>query len=231
MAVTMSHRFDQDKTTLREELRSGRHGRLDYLVFRYSAEWRNGGLGTFIYHIPDPLLVDMSVHHFDMLADLAGAPCESVFCQTWNPSWSTFEHDANGLALLKFANGVHASYEGANTNAVSMNNWGEDYIRAECEGATLLLTNRRLEVFPFAPQERKSVRIGEGLEIPLVPGTKWKNALLIEKFVDWLEGGEPMETNVESNLQSLAIVFAAIESTRTGAAVRPADPLARLHID
>jgi len=26
MGVTMSHRFDQDKTTLREELRSGRHG-------------------------------------------------------------------------------------------------------------------------------------------------------------------------------------------------------------
>ena len=35
MGVTMSHRFDQDKTTLRNELRSGRPGAIDYLVCRF----------------------------------------------------------------------------------------------------------------------------------------------------------------------------------------------------
>ena len=37
-----------------------------------------------------------------------------------------------------------------------------------------------------------------------------------EQFVRWLEGGEPMETNVEDNLRSLALVFAAIESSASG---------------
>ena len=44
--------------------------------------------------------------------------------------------------------------------------------------------------------------------------------LLIEKFVNWLDGGEPMETNVEDNLQSVALIFAAIESNRTGQPVK-----------
>jgi len=35
-----------------------------------------------------------------------------------------------------------------------------------------------------------------------------------------LEGGPPMETNVLDNLQSVALVFAAIQSSRTGQPVR-----------
>ena len=49
---------------------------------------------------------------------------------------------------------------------------------------------------------------------------KWANAWLIEKFAHWLDGREPMETNVEDNLQSVALIFAAIESSGSGQPVR-----------
>ncbi|MCX7598709.1 MAG: Gfo/Idh/MocA family oxidoreductase, partial [Armatimonadetes bacterium] len=58
MAVTMSHRFDQDKTTLREELRSGRCGRLAYLVCRFPCDCRKfASWGKFRHEIPDTLMV------------------------------------------------------------------------------------------------------------------------------------------------------------------------------
>jgi hypothetical protein len=53
------------------------------------------------------------------------------------------------------------------------------------------------------------------------------NAWLIEKFAGWLDGGPRMETRVEENLQAVAIVFAAIESSRTGRPVRVQDLLAQ----
>jgi hypothetical protein len=56
--------------------------------------------------------------------------------------------------------------------------------------------------------------------IPLISQPKWANTWLIEKFVHWLDGRGPMETNVEDNLQSVALIFAAIESSRTGQPVR-----------
>jgi hypothetical protein len=56
---------------------------------------------------------------------------------------------------------------------------------------------------------------------------KWANAWLIEKFVRWLDGGPPMETRVEENLQAVAIVFAAIESSRSGRPVRVQELLAK----
>jgi len=222
MGVTMSHRFDQDKTTLREEIRSGRHGELDYIVCRFTCDCRRfGSWGKFRHEIPDALMVEGAVHHLDLLVDMAGARCDTLYAQTWNPRWGEFAGDSQGLVIMHCENDKRVFYEGAKTNAVGPNCWGNEYIRAECEGATLILSRRRLERFPYDPAHSWSGRCeGQGEEIPLRQQPKWANTWLIEKFVRWLEGGPPMETNIEDNLQSVALIFAAIESSRTGQPVR-----------
>src|ERR1700716_3649893 len=37
-----------------------------------------------------PLLVDMSVHHFDLLRLILDGEPERIYCETWNPDWSAF---------------------------------------------------------------------------------------------------------------------------------------------
>ena len=234
MGVTMSHRFDQDKTTLRRELRSGDHGSLGYLMCRYSADYRKfASWGKFRHEIPDALMVEGAVHHLDILADLAGAKCDTIYAQTWNPPWGEYAGDSHGMVIMQFGNSTRAFYEGANTNAVGLSGWSHETIRAECQEATLILHHRRLERFAYDPSQRvDNVKQGTGEDIPLLEQPKWANTWLIEKFARWLDGGEPMETNVEDNLQSVALIFAAIESSRTGQPVQVQALLdqARLHI-
>ena len=222
MGVTMSHRFDQDKTTLRHELRSGRHGQLDYLVCRFTCDCRQyGAWGAFRHDILDPLMVDGAVHHLDILADLAGARCDTIYAQTWNPPWGEFAGDSQAHVLMQFANGVRAIYEGAKTNAVGLNWWTQEYFRAECRDSTLILDHRALERFAYDPaQQRRDVRERTGDPMPLQEQPKWANAWLVEQFVRWLDGGPAMETNVEDNLQSVALVFAGIASSRSGHPVK-----------
>ncbi len=221
MGVTMSHRFDQDKTTLRRELRSGRYGALDYLVCRFTCDCRRfGSWGKIRHEIPDALMVEGSVHHLDILADMAGAKCDTIYAQTWNPAWGEFAGDSQGLVMMHFENGVRATYEGAKTNAAGLNGWSKEYVRAECENTTLIMNRRRLERFTHNPEHYTEGLEGQGEEIPLIDQPKWSNTWLIEKFVRWLDGGEPMETNVEDNLQSVALIFSAIESSRTGQPVK-----------
>jgi predicted dehydrogenase len=229
MGVTMSHRFDQDKTTLRHELRSGRYGALDYLVCRFTCDARKfGAWGQFRHEIPDALLIEGAVHHLDILADLAGARCETLYAQTWNPPWGEYAGDSQALVTMRMANDTRATYEGAKTNAVGLNGWGQEYIRAECEQATLILSRRRLERFLYDRSRTWAGGIeGQGETIPLLEQPKWANTWLVEKFVRWLDGGEPMETNVEDNLQSVALVFAGIESSRTGLPVKVQEFLAK----
>ena len=222
MGVTMSHRFDQDKTTLRRLVRSEEAGRLDYLVMRFTCACREyGSWGAFRHDIPDTLMVEGAVHHLDILADLAGGLCETIHAETWTPAWGDFAGDAQGRVMMHMANGVRAVYEGAKTNAVSLNGWGNEYIRAECERQTLILDGRAIERHRLGSSKKFDAHVaGRGEAVPLDEQPKWANAWLIEKFIRWLDGGEPMETNVEDNLQSVALIFAAIESSRTARPVK-----------
>ena len=53
---------------------------------------------------------------------------------------------------------------------------------------------------------------------PVVPeydGYRW----LINEFLEWLDGGPAPDTRLEQNIKSVAMVFSAIEASRTGTAV------------
>ncbi len=224
MGVTMSHRFRQDITTLRHAIQSDESGELDYLVMRFTCNCRKrGSWGEFRHQIPDTLMIEGAVHHLDLLMDMTGAPCEQLYAETWTPRWGEFDGDAQGMVILHSENGKRATYEGAKTNAAGLNGWGHEYIRAECEQATLELNRHHLRRFPYEPHGLKWGMTSEGEHshpLPLLEQPKWANAWLIEQFVDWLDGGKPMLTNVEANLQSIALIFAAIESSRTGKPVK-----------
>jgi predicted dehydrogenase len=215
MAVTMSHRFDQDKQSLERLIKSGTYGKLDYLVGRNTWDYRKfPAWGAFRYHIPDPLLIEGTVHHFDIMRALAGSNARTVYASTWNPAWSEFEGDAQGLIIVEMENGVRISYEGANTNASSLNGWAEDYWRAECDQATLELDQRRLRI--IRGHRGKNAVIEER---PLDQQHVTMNPWLAELFVDWLNGGPAPQNTLEDNIQCAALLFAAIESAHTGQVV------------
>lgn len=221
MGITMSHRFDQDKTTLRREVKSGQYGELDYLVCRVTCDNRKfASWGRYRHEMLDPLMIEAAGHRFDMLTDLAGAPADTLYAQTWNPRWGEYAGDSQGMAIFRYENGVRAIYESAKTNAVALNPPGREYLRAECEGGTIVLSNRRIQRFTYdSTRQNRHVNEGEGEPVPLIEQGKWSNAWLIDKFVRWLDGGEPMETNVWDNLHAVAMTWAAIQSSRTGAPV------------
>jgi predicted dehydrogenase len=166
----------------------------------------------------DPLLVDGAVHQLDFLADMAGAPCERLYADTWQPEWAEYAGDVQATVQLRFANGVRATWEGAKANAATLNGWGSDYVRAECRDATLELDDRELTRYPYEADAEGVVGTTgreRGEAVPLDEREYWSNTWLVGQFLDWLDGGDPMATNVDDNLQSVALVAAAIESSET----------------
>jgi predicted dehydrogenase len=229
MGITMSHRFDQDKTTFREALRSGELGPLDYLICRFTCDNRHfGSWGHFRHTIADALMIEGSVHHLDILADFAGAKCDTLYAQTWNPEWGEFAGDSQALVTMHFENGARAFYEGAKTNAVGLNGWSHEYVRAESRDATLILDHRQVKRIDHDAEKRQNNILESSLtEVPLAERPHWSHRWLTEQFIGWLDGGPAMETNVENNLQSVALIFAGIESSRTGQPVKVQEMLQR----
>jgi predicted dehydrogenase len=222
MAVTMSHRFDQDKTTLRQIIRSGTLGAVNFVSCRYYSDMRGHlGWGALFRHtMKDPLLIEGAVHHLDIVADLAGARCETLLASTWKPSWAEYAGDVDGVVTMVFENGVRGIYEGSSSSATGLNDWTREYVRVECENGTAILNNREIELFTRQDLKRQRGREGQGQKIQLLDNTKWINSWLIENFCAWLDGGPEMETIVEKNVQASALVFASIESARSGQAIK-----------
>jgi predicted dehydrogenase len=222
MAVTMSHRFDQDKQSLERLIKSGEYGALSYLVGRNT--WNNrkfASWGKFRHEIPDTLLVEGTVHHFDILRALSGADAKTVYAVTWNPPWGEFAGDSCAIVTVTMTNGVKCMYEGNKTSAAQLNGWTNDYFRVECDRATLELDNRRLRVLSDLSGERVII------EKPLLQQPVWRNEWLAEIFCDWLRGGAAPPNTLADNIQCAALLFAAIESAHTGKPVDVQDFLTR----
>jgi predicted dehydrogenase len=212
MSVTMSHRFDQDKQTLEREIKSGKYGRLNYVICRFTHNCRKfGDWGKFRHEIPDTLLIEGTVHHFDIFRALTGANAQTVYSVTWNPPWGEFAGDSTGLITVQMTNGVRCFYEGAKANASTMNGWGNEYFRAECEHGTLELDRRWLRVLSGNSWERPLAE-----DVRLLQQPVWMNPWLAEMFCDWLNGSETPPNNLEDNIQCCALLFAAVESAHTG---------------
>ncbi len=231
MAVTMSHRFDQDKTTLRRVVRSGVIGKVNAIGCRFQGDMRQhmAWSALFCHQMQHPLLIEGAIHHLDIIADLADAPCETLYASTWKPSWAEYAGDTDGVVTMVFRNGVRAVYEGTCTNAVGLNTFYKEYIRVDGELGTVILTHRDVEVFRRQDVWRQQHREGQGQKVALLTQPKWINNWLIEQFAKWRDGGPPMETQVAANLQSCGLVFGAIESQRTGGVVRVQDFMSSAH--
>jgi predicted dehydrogenase len=222
MAVTMSHRFDQDKTTLRRIIRSGKLGRVNNISCRYQADMRQHlAWGALFRHtMDDPMLIEGAIHHLDIVADLAGAHCDTLFASTWKPDWAEYAGDTDGVVTMVYENGVRAVYEGSSTTAVGLNDWYQEYLRVDCELGTAILNHREIEVFTRQDLPRQKHREGCGQKVPLLIQPKWINTWLIERFAAWRDGGPEMETQVEANVQASALIFGSIHSSRTKSLVK-----------
>jgi predicted dehydrogenase len=214
MAVTMSHRFDQDKMTLQRIVRSGILGRINAIGMRFQGDMRQhmAWSSLFRHEMEHPLLIEGAIHHLDIIANLAGARCETISAMTWRPPWAEFRGDTDAIVSMSFPNGVRAVYEGSVSNAVGLNTFYKEYIRVDGELGTAILNSRDLEVFMRQDIWRQQHREGKGQKIPLLEQSKWLNTWLIELFAQWCAGGPPLGTEVAENLHSSALVFAAIES-------------------
>ena len=122
-------------------------------------------------------MIEGSVHHLDILADFAGAKCDTLYAQTWNPAWGEFAGDSQALVTMHFENGTRAFYEGAKTNAVGLNGWSQEYFRAESRGRHPdPRPPRGRTPRPRSEQRQTNILESSGAEVPLAERPHWAHA-------------------------------------------------------
>lgn len=179
--------------------------------------------GNRHYQLRHPLLLDMSIHHFDLMRLVPGQEAKEVVCTGWNPPWSNFVDFPAASATIGFANGAQLSYRGSWISTGPQTNWSGEW-RMECEGGEIEWSCRgdvpqRAVVRPLGKRSRS-------LKLPELHYIDRAGSL--DAFAQAVINGSEPECSGRDNLDTLALMFAAIESVETHRPVSLTDPTPRV---
>jgi predicted dehydrogenase len=158
-----------------------------------------------------PLLLDMSIHHFDLMRAVTGREPTAVDCRTWNPAWAGFDDPPEAAATVELGE-VLVSYRGSWVCPDRPTPWAGEW-RMEFEHGELWWTSRG----GLTDAEDVAWRYDHAATrsaVPLPATTLLDRAGALGELVAAIGEQRDPECSGRDNLASLALSQAAIESAR-----------------
>jgi len=165
----------------------------------------------------NPLLLDMSVHTFDMARFLLGADAVSVYCHAFNPAGSWYEGDASAICTFEMSNGSIFSYRGSWSAEGHFTSWESDW-RIQCEKGTIIWDgNDKMSARIAAPSDPSQFMYdSRELEIPRAYSGRTGHYGCLDAMFDAYNNHRPAETCGKNNLNSVMMCLAAARSAKEG---------------
>ncbi|MGC9399518.1 MAG: Gfo/Idh/MocA family protein [Anaerolineae bacterium] len=213
-AVTQNYRYRAGPRRLQRFLASGALGRITTVHSDFFVGAHFGGFRERMEHV---LLLDMAIHTFDAARMLTGADPRTVFCHEWNPPGSWYAHDASAVAVFEMTEDIIFTYRGS---------WCAEGLRTPWNGVWRVIGEQGSVTWDgeegFIAEvvtesggffsKTQSLDVPEAVDESKING----HASILREFLDCLDAGATPETDCADNLKSLAMVFKALESARSG---------------
>jgi predicted dehydrogenase len=168
------------------------------------------------YHIWEPLLVDMTIHHFDLMRLVIGQEPVQVFCKTWNSAWSKYDEPAEGTITITFDGGAIVNYRGSWVSTAPKTPWSGEW-HMEGEKGEIVWTGRG--DLANGDDEVVTLRLlgqAASQKIALSDIGPLDRSGSLAAFAKAVQTDTVPETSGQDNLKTLALMFAAVESAKTG---------------
>jgi len=214
VAVTQNRRYWRGIRSLKKFLASGKIGRITGLEADFYIGAHFSGFREEMKHV---LLLDMSIHHFDMARFLAGENPVAVTARDWNPTNSWYNHGVSATASFEFAHGAVFNYRGSWCSQGFDTGWNGSWRILGEKGSVRWDGEDKIEAEVVAKREG-FIWSKKPVAVPLLPEKLFPNdhTAIMREFVRCLELGREPETIITDNIHSLAMVHGAIASAEKG---------------
>ncbi|MDD3725733.1 MAG: Gfo/Idh/MocA family oxidoreductase [Candidatus Ratteibacteria bacterium] len=183
-------------------MKKGAIGRPGYVVVNFQKGPKFSG---FRAEMDYPLLIDMAIHHFDLMRYITGENLVSIYTKSWNPYWSWFKGDAAVNLSMGFSGDIQICYSGSWVSTGKETSWDGDW-EIYGEKGTILWKDGRIY----------TITGGNSQEIEPIRMEKEDRYLSLYEFYCALKENREPETSGRDNLYSLSMVFRSIESAKKG---------------
>ncbi|HUU31201.1 MAG TPA: Gfo/Idh/MocA family oxidoreductase [Phycisphaerae bacterium] len=210
--VSQSRRWNPLHETCRKTIASGRVGGLTTLNCDFFIGAHFGG---FRDEMPSPLILDMSIHHFDLARMISGKDPVRVYAEEVSPKGSWYKGDVAANCIFEMTDGVRFAYRGSWCAEGCHTSWNGDWRFIGTKGTMLYADDKK----PYG----EVVAGGKGFELTKKPLKVAKAMVRYEGFrgglremLAFLRTGRKPQCECHDNIKSLAMVFSAIESSHSG---------------
>jgi len=171
--------------------------------------------GGFRDEMESPLILDMAIHTLDAARYLCNADAVSVYCDEFNPSWSWFEGNACATAIFEMTGGLRYTYRGSWCSEGRHTSWDSEW-RAVGVHGTATWNGTAAPNAEIVQDSSGFLSTFTDVSADVEEGYPYGIVGSLREFVSALKTGSVPMGECHDNIKSLAMVFAAIESAKSG---------------
>ena len=207
--VSQNYRYSPPMWTLAEIVRSGKLGAIGQVKMDFFMGVDFGG--GFRHDMPFPVIIDMSIHHFDLIRFVTGLDAVKVQGAAWNPPWSNYKGDCSSTALFEMNNGARILYNASWCAKGGFCDWNANW-QIECEKGTVTYQNGEIRVYhvPGLYKVEKTEIMSH------TPPPMMAQSYILDEFMRCVKTGKRPNTEVRDNIRSVGMVFATVKAMETG---------------
>jgi predicted dehydrogenase len=168
--------------------------------------------GGFRDEMPNVLMLDMAIHTLDAARYLSDADPVAVYCEEFNPPWSWYKGDACATAIFEMTGGLRYTYRGSWCSEGRHTSWESEW-RAVGPNGTATWDGHGAPVADVVVAQGGFHSTTEPRVAEVEQGVESGIAGSLRDFLRALQTGATPMGECHDNIKSLAMVFAAIESS------------------
>ena len=216
-AIIQNRRYIPGIRRLRRAIEEGLVGEITALHADFFVGAHFGGFREEMDHV---LLLDMSIHTMDAARFMIGTKPLAVYCHETNPKGSWYRHGAAANAIFEFDGGAVFTYRGSWCAEGANTSW-ESRWRIVGSKGTILWDGA--DEFQAGHAGEPDWPLRKRVPVPVPDRCRcFADQRACQRhrgILDAVETGAPPETISSDNINSLAMVLAAVKSAETGVRV------------
>jgi predicted dehydrogenase len=217
LMVSQNYRFRAPVRAIQAAIARGEIGDLVAVQIEFRRDTKRAfDPQNFRYTMKHPQLIDMSIHHWDLLRAITGRNVTAIDAKSWRMPGSPFIHDPAVAALATLDGGVPVTYHGNFATEGTLTSWNGDW---EITGET----GRILWTGGVTDATTGDVTLHcygeEPVPLPQPELPAVDRAASLQAFRHAVVTGIQPETSGADNLHSISCVLAAVASVELGRAI------------
>ena len=210
--VSQSRRYDKTHIALKQSIARQRIGVLSTLNCDFFVGCHFGG---FRDEMDSPLILDMSIHHFDMARMVSGADPVAVYAHEFNPAGSWYKGDVAASCIFEMSNGLVFTYRGSWCAEGMHTSWHGDW-RMIGDKGTIIYAGDQVPSGQKVASKSGFTRKLSDFEVKPRPLKYGGQHGALRELLRYLKDGTLPQGECHDNIKSLAMIFGAIESSKKG---------------